>query len=42
MDVFNFKNLNGIDEYAVWGWAKWYYTYNKADWHLLYRFSALD
>lgn len=42
MDVFNFKDLDGVDEYAIWGWAKWDYTPKKSNWHLLYRFSGLE
>lgn len=38
---WNFGNLNGINEYAVWGWCKWDFLKHKKPWHLIYRYSNL-
>jgi hypothetical protein len=34
------ENLNGADEYAVWGWAKWEEPSDRASQHTLFRLTS--
>ena len=37
-----YNDLDGVTEYAIYGWARWAYTPAKQAWHLLFRFCPFS
>nr|AWX67867.1 carboxy-terminal crystallin fold protein [Philasterides dicentrarchi] len=41
INKWTFEGLNGVQEYAVYGWVKWDFIQGKQPWHNIYRFSGM-